>query len=71
MGYELTEENKMEMTIYVSESDLWDGMTVDEVTDLMEQLNLQSFPSELWDGMTIDEVIDVIADAEIKVKVSQ
>ena len=71
MGYELTEENKMEMTIYVSESDLWDGMTVDEVTDLMEQLNLQSFPSELWDGMTIDEVIDVIADADIKVKVSQ
>ena len=46
-------------------------MTVDEVTDLMEQLNLQSFPSELWDGMTTDEVIDAIACAEIKVKVSQ
>ena len=50
---------------------VWDGMTVDEVTDLMEQLNLQSFPSELWDGMTTDEVIDAIACAEIKVKVSQ
>ena len=69
MGYKTKEKenHQMEMRIYVSESDLWDGMTVDEITDLMEQLNLQSFPSELWDGMTTDEVIDAIACAEVKV----
>ena len=43
---------------------VWDGMTVDEVTDLMEQLNLQISRNELWDGMTTDEVVDAISIAE-------
>ena len=49
-----------------NEDQVWDGMTIDEVTDLMEQLNLQISRNELWDGMTKDEVIDAIAIADLK-----
>tara|TARA_B100001996_G_scaffold151085_1_gene114983 strand:+ start:256 stop:435 length:180 start_codon:yes stop_codon:yes gene_type:complete len=56
MGYEITKENKME---------IWDGMTVDEVVDFMDSINVQISHDELWDGMTKVEVIDAIAIAKI------
>ena len=67
----------METFDYEIESDfLWDGMTANEVKDLIDLVvaplgHTTTLNNELWDGMTTDEVIDAIACAEIKVKVSQ
>ena len=49
-----------------NEDQLWDGMTVDEVKDLMESLHLVAAPNELWDGMTKSEVKGALSVAEIQ-----